>query len=86
MRTAAKRDGNESEIVAALEGVGCSVTRLSQKGVPDLLVARQGVNFLIEVKEPKGKLTEDQETFIWNWKGSVAVVRSVEEALEVVGL
>jgi len=86
MRQAARRDNNEPQIVIALEACGCSVTRLSQKGVPDLLVSRQGVTYLIEVKEPKGKLTEDQEAFIWNWKGSVAVVRSVEEALEAVGL
>jgi Holliday junction resolvase len=86
MRQAARRDTNETAIVTALEGVGCSVYRLSQAGIPDLLVGRQGVTYLLEVKERKGSLTEDQETFFESWNGCAAVVRTVEEALEVIGL
>jgi len=86
MRQAARRDGNEEQIVIALQAGGCSVIRLSQKGVPDLLVGRQGVTFLLEVKEAKGALTDDQETFFENWQGCAYIVRSVEDALEVVGL
>lgn len=86
MRQAAKRDGNESEIVSALEAVGCVVHRLSQKGIPDLLVGRQGVTYLLEVKERKGALTDDQETFFETWNGCAYIVRTVEDALEVVGL
>lgn len=86
MRQAAKRDANESKIVSALEAVGCSVTRLSQKGVPDLLVGRQGVNYLLEVKEAKGTLTPDQRDFAAMWNGRATIVRTVEEALEAVGL
>lgn len=85
MRQAARRDSNEGEIVRALEAVGCSVTRLSQKGVPDLLTSRNGVNYLLEVKEGKAKLTEDQEAFFAYWQGQVCVVRSVEDALRAVG-
>lgn len=91
MRQAARRDANEGEIVRALEAVGCSVTRLSQKGVPDLLVGYEDTlsglrtTTLIEVKELKGKLTPDQETWINEWRGEVYVVRTVEEALEAVG-
>jgi hypothetical protein len=61
-------------------------SRLSQKGVPDLLVGRQGVTYLMEVKERKGELTDDQEIFFENWQGQAAIVRTVEGALEVVGL
>lgn len=70
---------------------GCSVIRLSQKGVPDLLVGfedrRTGAltTILIEVKEPKGKLTPDQIDFMTNWNGQVAIVRTVEDAMEVIG-
>lgn len=86
MRTAARRDSNEGEIVSALEAVGCSVTRLSAKGVPDLIVGRQGVTYLMEVKERKGELTADQEIFFENWQGHAAIVRTVEDALREVGL
>lgn len=86
MRQAAKRDGNEGEIVAALEAVGCVVHRLSQAGIPDLLVGRNGVTYLLEVKERKGALTDEQEIFFENWNGCAYIVRCVEDALEVVGL
>ena len=86
MRQAAKRDRNEKEIVSALEGVGCVVHRLSQAGIPDLLVSRNHVNYLIEVKEPRGSLTEDQKYFFETWRGQAAIVHTVEEAMEVVGL
>lgn len=86
MRQAAKRDANEPEIVNALRECGCSVTRLSQKGVPDLLVGRHGVNYLFEVKEAKGKPTDDQIEFFETWEGDVCIVRTVEEALKAVGL
>ena len=49
-RRAAARDSNEGEIVDALEAVGASVTRVSQEGVPDLLVGYQGRTHLLEVK------------------------------------
>lgn len=86
MRQAARRDNNETEIVSALEAVGCSVTRLSQSGVNDLLVGRQGMNFLIEVKKLKGKLTPAQVEFRNNWQGQYDVARSAEEALRIIGL
>lgn len=91
MRQAAKRDANEKEIVAALEACGCSVTRLSQKGVPDLLigylhpVTRIPTTTLIEVKERKGTLTPDQMEWHADWAGEVYVVRSIEDALKAVG-
>lgn len=86
MRQAARRDDNETEIVTALESVGCSVYRLSQAGIPDLLVGRAGVTYLLEVKQAKGALTDDQEIFFENWNGCAYIVRTVEDALEVIGL
>lgn len=91
MRQAAKRDNNEGEIVAALEAVGCVVHRLSQKGVPDLLVgyvhpiSKLPRTTLIEVKEPRGKLTTDQEEWHALFIGEVHIVRTIDEALEAVG-
>ncbi len=83
-RLAAKRDVNEAEIVLALQYAGATVVRLSQKGVPDLLVGFNGHNFLFEVKTPKGSPTPDQVTFFETWEGSVHIVRSTEDALRII--
>jgi hypothetical protein len=84
-RTAARRDKNEAEIIDALRGVGCTVQQLSDRGVPDLLVARHGVNYLMEVKAPRGKVNDDQQAWHEQWDAPVYVVRNYLEALKVVG-
>lgn len=81
----AKRDSNESAIIEALRTAGCTVTPLSIKGCPDLLVGIDGVNYLVEVKNGKNDLTDDQIKFFETWEGQCAVVRTVEEALKVIG-
>ncbi len=83
-RWAAKADDNAQEIMLALRQVGCSVQRLSEPGVPDLLVARNGRLWLMEVKKPKGKLTPIQKEWHANWQAPVYVVHSVDEALHAV--
>jgi hypothetical protein len=87
MRRAAKIDGNQSDIVADLRAVGASVESLATlgKGRPDLLVGYRGANWLLEVKADKGKLTPDQEEWHPTWRGQVAIVRSADEALKVIG-
>ena len=90
-RYAAKRDGNELEIIQGLRAAGCSVQQLSVKGAPDLLVGifdpetGAPTNFLMEVKDKRGKLTPDEREWIDAWQGQVCVVYTVEEALEVIG-
>lgn len=82
MRTAAKRDANEAEIVQALLDAGYSVERLNDPALPDLLVAGSGVNALLEVKTARGRLTKAQkEWWAKSWPGPRAVVRSAAEAL-----
>ena len=83
MRRAAKRDYAESDIVTALEEAGAVVTRLSQEGIPDLLVLHpSGLFMLFEVKTGKGKLTKAQKEFnAANCKGPLAVVRTPAEAV-----
>jgi len=91
---AAKVDRNQAEIVAALRGVGCSVTLLHRvgQGVPDLLVGRNRQMWLVEVKDgsrppSERRLTPDQERWWAEWRGAPpVVVNSVEEALEAVGV
>lgn len=85
-RQAAKRDTNEREIVATLTQVGATVQKLSAKGCPDLLVGFKGQNFLMEIKTTKGKLTPDEAVWHDNWRGHVAIIRSSDEALELLGI
>lgn len=90
MRKAAKTDRNQAEVVDALRQVGASVQSLAAtgKGCPDLLVGYRGINYLMEVKDgdkvPSAqKLTIDQTHWHSLWRGSVYVVKSVNEALEI---
>ncbi len=84
----AKIDLNQPEIVDALRENGFSVLSLARmgKGCPDLLVANDAGQWLIEVKGPKGKLTPDQIEFIGAWKGTVHIARTPGEALRIVGV
>jgi len=83
---ARKVDTNQGDIVAALEKIGCSVLDLSRvgQGCPDLLVGRADKCYLLEVKSGKAKLNEKQVEFHEDWRGNIAVVRSPEEAIQVV--
>ncbi len=96
MRRAARTDENQTDIVKALRAL-CGPDAVESlaavgKGVPDLLVGFQGRNILLEVKRPLGprggkdgrKLTPDQVIWHANWRGQVAVVRSVDEAVKAV--
>ena len=90
MRKAAKTDANHSQVVNALRQVGASVQSLAatDKGCPDLLVGYLGINYLMEIKDgdkvlSKQKLNIDQEHWHNFWRGSVYVVKSVDEALKI---
>ena len=80
-----KIDINHRQIVDALRKAGCSVQSLAAcgQGVPDLLVGYRGQNILIEVKNAKGKLTDHQIEWHAKWNGQVSIVRSVEDAIDV---
>ncbi len=92
-RQAAKVDDNQHAIVDALRRSGVSVQSLAGvgKGCPDLLCSRAGKTYLLEVKDgakrlSARKLTRDQCEWHSHWRGEVAVVTSVEEALVACGL
>lgn len=99
MTYAKNRDANEPEIVKALEGVGATVQRLSECGLPDLLVGYRGATFLLEVKR-EGKnggrrhyggldergLNEQQQKWWAKWNGAQPViVTNPQEALCALG-
>lgn len=81
-------DANQPTIIAALRAVGASVQPIYMvgAGVPDLLVARGGCLYLLEVKTLDGRLTDDERRWHAAWGGPVAVVRTVDEALRAVGV
>jgi|JI10StandDraft_1071094.scaffolds.fasta_scaffold02886_25 hypothetical protein len=61
------------------------------KGMLDCIVIKRGRTYSpvvwIEYKTPKGKLSKEQEHFIFEWTGKgglVFVVRSIEDCLEVI--
>ena len=90
MRKAAKIDDNQKAIVNVLRQMGASVQSLAAigKGCPDLLVGYHGINYLMEIKDgdkvlSKQKLTIDQEHWHSLWRGSVHIVKSVDEALKI---
>ena len=93
MRRNAKKDDNHDEIVNALVASGATVQTLHQLGgnCPDILCGFRGRNYLIEIKRPKakgqqaGKLSDGQKDFLTVWHGQASVVKSIEEALRVVG-
>ena len=88
MRRAAKVDVNQREIVNGLRRLGCTVQILSAvgHGCPDILAGHLGANFLFEIKTEKGKLTPDELAWRENWLGQVHIVRTLDEALDVVGI
>lgn len=85
VRLRTRRDGNEREIIQALEAAACDVVQIDYPC--DLLVGRAGTNHLLEVKLADGKLRTSQERFAETWRGApVWVVRTVDEAFKAVGL
>ena len=88
MRHRPKKDTNHDEIVLALRSAGASVQSLAAMGdgVPDVLCGYCGQNFLLEVKTDDGKLTPDEAKWHDDWRGSVHVVRTIEDALRVIRL
>lgn len=90
MRRAARVDDNQKEIVDALRKCGWSVQSIASMGggVPDLLVGRDGLNLLLEVKDgkkPKSArlLTEDERQWHESWRGNVRIVESLDDIADL---
>jgi len=80
-RRAAKVDANQPEIVAYLRAHGFSVEHLHMvgEGCPDIMVGRDEVNYLIEIKVPGEKLNERQVKWHGKWRGQKMTVWCVED-------
>jgi AmiR/NasT family two-component response regulator len=80
---ARKTDSNHKEIVERLRALHCQVIDMSRvgKGFPDLLVNCAGSMHLCEVKNGRGKLTDDQLDFHEEWTGPpIVILRTVRDA------
>lgn len=93
MRRAAKVDANQAEIVRVLRQLGASVEVTSGlgKGYPDLTVGYRGANYLLELKDGRKppsarRLTPDEVAWHESWRGQVAVVKDLDEALAAIGI
>lgn len=88
MRIKSKVDANQKLMVAALRKAGYSVLHLHTlgKGAPDILVGGNGSNYLFEIKDgtktkSQKKLTPDEIEFHDTWRGQVAIIENIEQAL-----
>ena len=85
MRYAARRDSNDKIITEALRKAGFQVHDYAQVGsVPDKLVTKtlpDGTEWVcwVEIKAPKGRITESQERFrrIFEGRGEFYVARDI---------
>jgi len=75
-----RRDGNEASLKLLLMDLGASWRPLSGKGAPDGLVGWKLQTYLVEIKQPKGKLTADQKAWVDGWRGgAVHILRTAED-------
>ena len=81
-------DANQAAIVADLRAMGASVQHLHEvgDGCPDILVGFRNVNYLFEIKGPKGLLTRKQRDWHDGWRGQAWIISSIKHALEIMGL
>lgn len=77
-----RRDLTEPVIVLALLQAGFSVKRISGEDVPDLVLGRNGIDVMAEVKTGKKKLKPGQAEFAEAWRGrKPLVLRSLDDVL-----
>ena len=88
---AARTDGNQTKIVDGLRkaGVVVFITSGVGGGFPDLCCSFNERNYLLEIKDPTKpkadrQLTPPQVIFFANWKGQVAKVETLDEALTII--
>ena len=86
-----RTDANQKEIVGALRQIGATVQILSDvgSGCPDILVGFRGSNYALEIKDgekipSKQRLTPAEAVWHSTWRGQVAIVKSIGEAIRVV--
>lgn len=82
-------DDNQTKVVKALRQCGFSVAITSSigKGFVDLVIGKNGVNLLVELKDGEKppsarKLSEDEELFHAAWRGKVIIANNIDDILK----
>ena len=87
MRIHGKVDANQRAIVKVIrQWPGATVYSTADLGggFPDLILGYRGRTILLEVKDPKGKLTQPQVEFHAAWRGTpVVILRSPDDAINL---
>ena len=88
MGYAKKVDANQKILVEYIRSLGASVCHLhtAHKGVPDIVIGFQGVNYFCEIKGLKGSLNERQVKWFSDWKGQAIVIRTKEDVDNLLNL
>ena len=94
MSYAKRTDKNQTELTNAIKHIpGLSICDLSGagQGVPDIMFGYMGRNILCEIKREdvspsRSKLNDRQVEWHDNWHGQVAVVRNVDDILDLLGI
>ncbi len=87
MAYAKRRDVNHAEIRDGLRRLGWSVYDAGSVGgdFPDLVVGAAGVTVLLEVKAPRGRLSDGQSEFAAGWRGGpVIMARTLDDAIRMI--
>lgn len=81
-------DANQPRIVEGLRAIGATVLHIHMvaQNSPDIVVGHHGINYLFEIKVEKGQLRPGQQRWHQAWRGQVAVIRCLEDALAIMGL
>ena len=88
MRYRPRTDANQPDIVKGLRDAGYTVWITSALGTGvDIVAGRGGKNWMLEIKDPnkvpsQRKLTDDERAFHAAWCGQIAIVETLEQALE----
>jgi hypothetical protein len=76
-------DANQSEIVAYARALGFSVAVTAKlgQGFPDIVMGKNGINYMVEIKDGKKppsqrKLSEPEQKFHNAWRGQICIVES----------
>ena len=90
MRVRARKDSNHKKVVAMFRELGATVLDTAQLGfgAPDLVIAYNNKNVLVEIKDgslppSKRKLTEDEKQFHAMWKGHIVVINDLKDVIEL---
>lgn len=77
-------DLNQKTIVEELRRNGFSVLHIHTigHGCPDILVSKNGISVLVEIKkDKKSLLTEDEKRFHSTWQGCILTVTTAQDII-----